>query len=44
MYEIACDQCGRVGSHPSRLAAEARADTHSQKTGHDTATEPMKYV
>ena len=44
MYEIDCDQCGRVGFHPSRLAAEARANTHNAKTGHDSAIKPMENV
>lgn len=44
MYEIDCDECGRVGFHPSRLAAEARASTHNEKTGHDCGIQPMKNV
>jgi hypothetical protein len=34
MYEIVCDECGRVGFHPSRVAAESRAETHVDDTGH----------
>lgn len=34
MYEIDCDRCGRVGFHPSRIAAESRAETHIDDTDH----------
>ena len=35
MYEIQCDDCGRVGFHPSRVGAEVQASTHDEETGHD---------
>lgn len=35
MYEITCDECGRIGFHPSRVAAEARAERHAESTGTD---------
>jgi hypothetical protein len=34
MYEIHCEDCGRIGFHPSRVAAESRAETHVTETGH----------
>lgn len=34
MYEITCRNCGRVGFHPSRVAAESRAQRHLEVTGH----------
>jgi hypothetical protein len=42
MYEIACDRCGRVGFHPSRIGAESRAETHSAATGHGCSIEPLE--
>ena len=44
MYEIACDDCGRVGFHPSRTAAESRAENHVHETGHDCRIVPMTDV
>ncbi|MEF8814142.1 MAG: hypothetical protein V5A55_10035 [Halovenus sp.] len=34
MYEITCESCGQVGFHPSRVAAESRAESHMDQTGH----------
>jgi hypothetical protein len=34
MYEIDCTECGRVGFHPSRVAAASRAERHQDDTGH----------
>jgi hypothetical protein len=34
MYEIMCEDCGKIGFHPSRIAAESRAETHIDDTGH----------
>lgn len=36
MYEIVCEDCGKIGFHPSRVAAESRAETHVDDTGHET--------
>ena len=41
MYEITCDDCGQVGFHPSRIAAESRAETHTHETGHDCSVTTM---
>jgi len=41
MYEIVCETCGRVGFHPSRVAAESRADTHLHESGHDVSVVEM---
>lgn len=30
MYVINCEDCGRIGFHPSRTGAESRAETHSE--------------
>lgn len=35
MYEIHCEACGRIGFHPSRTAAESRAERHTS-TATDT--------
>jgi hypothetical protein len=34
MYEIRCEICGKVGFHPSRVAARSRAETHESEHGH----------
>lgn len=34
MYEIRCNNCGRVGYHPSRTGAEVHAQSHFEETGH----------
>ena len=44
MYEITCENCGRVGFHPSRVAAESRAETHQDETGHPVAVVEMTDV
>ncbi len=44
MYEIVCADCGRVGFHPSRVAAESRAETHIDDTGHTTEIVEMQEV
>ena len=44
MYEIECDSCGRVGFHPSRIAAESRAETHIDNTGHTVNVREMTEV
>ena len=44
MYEIVCADCGRVGFHPSRVAAESRAETHINNTGHMTDVVEMQEV
>lgn len=41
MYEIQCDECGKVGFHPSRLGAESRAEVHVGETGHSCDIAPM---
>lgn len=41
MYEIVCESCGKIGFHPSRVAAESRAETHIDDTGHDTKVVQM---
>jgi hypothetical protein len=42
MYEITCDDCGRVGVHPSRVGAELQADHHTRDTDHACRIEPME--
>lgn len=44
MYEIACDRCGDVGFHPSRIGAESRAERHASETGHRCRVEVMESV
>jgi len=34
MYEIACDQCGQIGSHPSHVGASEKAAFHIDETDH----------
>lgn len=41
MYEINCDNCGRIGFHPSRVGAKSRADVHNHETNHDCKVVPM---
>lgn len=41
MYEINCDRCGQLGFHPSRIAAESRAESHADDTGHDCSVQTM---
>lgn len=41
MYEIVCQTCGEVGFHPSRVAAESRAESHAQDTGHECSVTEM---
>jgi hypothetical protein len=42
MYEITCDDCGRLGFHPSRVAAKSRAETHADDTDHACSVSPME--
>lgn len=44
MYEILCDDCGRVGVHPSRVGAETQAEHHTRDTGHPCHIEAMETV
>lgn len=44
MYEIVCEDCGKIGFHPSRIAAESRAETHIDDTGHETSVVQMEDV
>ena len=44
MYEINCEACGSIGFHPSRVAAESRAETHIDDTGHDCSIAEMTDV
>jgi len=49
MYEINCEECGRIGFHPSRTAAEGKAERHAESAAdddvddkdHDCGIEPM---
>ena len=41
MYEIMCEDCGKIGFHPSRIAAESRAETHIDDTGHSCSIAEM---
>jgi hypothetical protein len=41
MYEIACQSCGRVGFHLSRVGAESIAERHVDETSHDCEVRPM---
>jgi hypothetical protein len=42
MYEIACETCGKVGFHPSRIGAESRAQRHAEETSHRPTVETME--
>lgn len=42
MYEIQCEDCGRVGFHPSRVGAESQASTHVDETTHECSVEEME--
>ncbi|MFB6172578.1 MAG: hypothetical protein ABEJ23_08585 [Haloarculaceae archaeon] len=42
MYEITCETCGKLGFHPSRVAAESRADRHTRDVGHDCTVRAMQ--
>ncbi|MFP4626355.1 MAG: hypothetical protein ACLFNI_07155 [Natronomonas sp.] len=44
MYEIYCESCARIGFHPSRVAAESRAETHADETGHNCSIRVMEDV
>jgi len=44
MYEIACEECGKIGFHPSRVAAESRAETHMNEKGHSVSVIEMGEV
>lgn len=42
MYEIRCEQCERIGFHPSRIGAESKAERHQQETGHQVSVVSMQ--
>ena len=42
MYEITCDNCGRVSIHLSRTGAESLAERHTDETGHDCGVSVMR--
>lgn len=42
MYEITCESCGKIGFHPSRVAAESRAETHVNESSHDVSIVEMQ--
>ena len=42
MYEIVCDDCGRIGAHPSGIGAETRAEGHHRRTDHPTRVVAMR--
>lgn len=44
MYEISCTECGRIGFHPSRVAAESRAEHHEADTEHGVTVYVMDDV
>jgi hypothetical protein len=44
MYKIVCEDCGQIGFHPSRVAAESRAETHVDDTGHEASVVQMEDV
>lgn len=44
MYEITCASCGQVGFHPSRTAAESRAEQHQRETAHEVTVVTMDEV
>lgn len=44
MYEIQCQDCGRVGFHPSRVGAETKAKHHLQETSHDCSIQEMQVI
>lgn len=44
MYEITCERCGQIGFHPSRVAAESRAQSHINETGHSCVVTGMDTV
>lgn len=39
MYEVTCEECGQIGSHPSRIAAESKAERHQDATEHTLTIE-----
>ncbi|WP_256558650.1 hypothetical protein [Natronomonas marina] len=41
MYEISCTECGRIGFHPSRVAAQSRAERHEADTDHGVSVGVM---
>lgn len=44
MYEISCAECGRIGFHPSRVAAQSRAERHEAETEHGVVVDVMDDV
>jgi hypothetical protein len=42
MYEIECEECGRIGFHPSRVAAKSRAERHGDETDHGVSVGVME--
>jgi hypothetical protein len=44
MYEIVCEECGKIGFHPSRVAAESRAETHMDEKHHTVSVVEMNEV
>jgi hypothetical protein len=44
MYEIQCETCGEIDFHPSRVAAESRAEGHVDDTGHRVDIVEMKRI
>ena len=44
MYEIVCEECGKIGFHPSRVAAESRAEIHKNDNEHPVDVTEMGEV
>lgn len=42
MYEVNCQNCGRIGFHPSRTGAELKAKNHGEDSGHEVEVDPME--
>ena len=42
MYEVHCQECGRVGFHPSRTGAELKASSHVDETSHHCSIREMR--
>lgn len=41
MYEVVCEECGQIDFHPSRTAAESKAERHQDETEHTLSIETM---
>jgi hypothetical protein len=44
MYQVTCEECGQVDFHPSRTAAEMKAERHLDNADHTVFIETMNSV